>query len=227
MPKSAQYTLVIDASTSQAVIALFHNNQCLQEACWPSTRGNPGTLVANIQRLFDDADLPWHALNSVLVGCGPGQYAGLRISVTVAQTLQLPVQGKVYGISSAYALLTGAQGAHPQAPAIVACGDARRKHLWLYVWESGHPLPQMQCLPCDTIAEMVVPTGTLFLSPDFDRLSPRLQLPSTSQWITGNQLPTAAAMIEIANAYPSARTAPTIQYVHPPVATMPPQDFQR
>ncbi len=218
--------LVIDASSSQVVIGITNHEQCQKERCWPSSRGNPGTLVANIQQLCRASNVPLHSLDTVLVGCGPGHYAGLRISVTVAQTLQLPSRGKVWGLCSAHALLTKTREEHPQAPAIVACGDARRNHIWLYLWQHAREnvLPLMQCIPADHVKDICVPHGCLFTSPDYDRLHTRLQLPSTSHWVRGNQTPTVSSMIRLAHKYPVACATPSILYVHPPVARMPLQD---
>jgi len=217
-----QTLLVMDASTTQAVIGLVRDNQCLKQICWPSSRGNPGTLVANIQELCHTAAIPLEKLDAILVGCGPGQYAGLRVSVTVAQTLQLPAGGEVWGICSAYPLFEVARETHPHVSSLVVCGDARRNHIWLYQWNRDaeqQPPPDMQCLPIDALADIELPDNTLIASPDYERLHTRLQLPGNAQWIMGNQAPTVPAIMRLIQRHPLARTKPVIQYVHPPVAS--------
>ncbi len=220
-PSTKQILLVIDASTTQAVIGLVRENQCLQQIGWPSSRGNPGTLVANIQELCHTAAIPLQKLDAILVGCGPGQYAGLRVSVTVAQTLQLPAGGEVWGICSAHALFEVVKETHPHASSVVVCGDARRNHIWLYQWnrDAEQQPPAMQCLPVDALADIELPDNTLIASPDYERLHTRLQLPGKAQWVIGDQAPTVPAIMRFVQRHPLARTKPVIQYVHPPVAS--------
>ena len=216
----------MDASTTQAVIGLIQNGACAAERCWPSSRGNPGILVGQIQELLEATATPWHSLDAILVGCGPGQYAGLRVSVTVAQTLQLPAHAQVAGICSAYALRAAAI-TQVETASIIICGDARRNHIWYYHWNPAEPhaqLPTMQCIPASAFAEIPQAEGCIVASPDYERLHERLLLPANAHWIEGDQHPTASAMFQAASQYPTVITAPDIRYVHPPVATVPPKD---
>lgn len=191
---------------------------------WLSTRGNSGKLVANICKLCEQTDVPIHALDEVWVGCGPGQYAGLRISVTVAQSIQLPSRGKVRGICSAHALLMEMHLTYPQAPAIAVCGDARRNHVWLYRWTpetAASAPPDMQCIPIEALADESMPAGCIVASPDYERLYDRLKLPATATWIPGNQTPTVPSIIQLTQSFTDVFTHPQVHYVHPPVTMMP------
>lgn len=87
------------------------------------------------QRLFDHlqqalADNAWAAsdLDHILVGRGPGQFSGLRISLACARALALPHRIPVSGLPSAHALATThfEQSSHP----LLVLGDARRGMLW-------------------------------------------------------------------------------------------------
>jgi tRNA threonylcarbamoyl adenosine modification protein YeaZ len=202
-----------------AGIALVRDGQCLAKESWLTMRGNPGVLVKNIACLRARAALPWEQLDLVLVGCGPGQYAGLRISVTAAKAIQLPGNGAVRGISSAYALLAQARTNHPHAKAIIACGDARRNHLWLFTWLAMDPgnTPAMQCLSRETFAHMRLPEETLVLSPDYQRLQKDLHLPRQACWIEHDVFPDPETMIHEACRTHALLSTPEIQYVHPPV----------
>jgi len=211
--------LALDASTAQAGIALWREGQCRAQSGWATTRGEPGRLVQAIQELCRAQAQPWNQLDAVLVGCGPGQYAGLRVSVTAAQALQLPGAGRVLGIDSPHAMLAAARRNHPNAPAIVICGDARRNHVWSFVWSVTTPTrhPAMRCIPKDDWSSLDLPPGTIVASPDFRRLQPHLSIPPRTCWHEGDIAPDPADMIRLALEHPSLLHAPEILYVHPPV----------
>ena len=221
-PLSPENTiLAIDASTARVGVALWHKGQCHAKECWPSIRGNPGQLVQTIETMRNRCHLAWHQLDAVLVGCGPGQFAGLRVSVTAAMALQLPNKGPVLGIASAYAMLDATRLAHPDAPAIIICGDARRNHIWLYQWpqKSTETYPRLHCISHEQARNLTTPEGTIAASPDFQRLQKRLPLPATTHWIQEDIAPDPEHMIRVALANPTLLGPPDIQYVHPPVST--------
>lgn len=217
-PKSI--VLAIDASTQTTSLALFQASHCLGQEAWQNRRGNSGTLVSAIATMRHAANIEWTQIEAILIGCGPGQYAGLRASVAAAQAIQLPAKGKVIGIASAYAMLAAAHAANPDAPALVVCGDARRNHIWTYSWLAGAPqsYSSMQCLPLPACSKLQYPSGSLILSPDYDRLCERLDLPHNMNWIPDNQSPDPTYMLQIAYAQPALLGPPDIHYVHPPVA---------
>ena len=210
--------LIIDAATTQAVVGVIRDGQCLAQHQWTSSRGSPGILVSQIQALLHDTATAWHALDAILVGCGPGQYAGLRVSVTVAQALQRPAHAQVVGICSAYALCAAATA---ETADILVCGDARRNHIWLYHWkhETRQASPALQVISRTDVASINAPEGSILISPDYARLHEQLPIPETVQWMEGDRHPTAEAIYKAACSYPDAITSPEILYVHPPVTT--------
>jgi len=220
--------LAMDASTPQAGLALWQGGACKARRTWPATRGNPGQLVQNIVALRQTCNLAWNQIDAILVGCGPGQYAGLRVSVAVAQGLQLPGRGRVMGMESPYAMLAQTRDAHPEAPAIIICGDARRNHVWLYLWSKADtPLsPALRCIEMDACKHLSLPAGSVFASPDFGRLLNRMPIPGTASWVETDIFPEPDNMIRTALETPALLTQPEICYVHPPVFVEPRTDFR-
>jgi tRNA threonylcarbamoyl adenosine modification protein YeaZ len=219
-------TLAIDVSSTQASIAISSRGKCLAKKNWSSAKANAGILIQNLEQLRETAGISWDQLHSILVGCGPGQYAGLRVSIVAAQTLQLPGKGSTYGIPSAYSMLSSMHAFVPQYTAYIACGDARRNHIWTYVWIPGDTrrFPEMQCLSTQAFSQLIVPDKTCVVSPDYERLQDKIDLPLGAHWKSENTFPHAEQLLQIATAHPEVCTAPEIIYVHPPVFTAPKQN---
>lgn len=220
IPAHQSATLAIDASSAQASVAIAIDDTCMAKQSWFSTRGNPGKLLREIDQLRKKMQTSWEQFNKILIGCGPGQYAGLRASMTVAQALQLPAKGKTYGIPSAYAVLAKRFGSEENGAGIIVCGDARRNHIWAYHWcpNLKPALPQMQCLTREDFSKLDVPADTRVVSADYDRLHGNVELPQGAHWKAENEFPDAEHLIQLATSYPEdVLQAPDIIYIHPPV----------
>jgi tRNA threonylcarbamoyladenosine biosynthesis protein TsaB len=87
---------------------------------WPNDRKNSSTFFENLNAItkkFGGAD-------TIIVGLGPGSYAGTRISISVAIGLQLSSGARLTGLPSICAIQCDARE-------YCAIGDARRKSFFL------------------------------------------------------------------------------------------------
>ncbi len=83
---------------------------------WANERKNSGEFfenLAEVQKQFGPPD-------RIVVGLGPGSYAGTRIAISAAIGLQLAVNAELLGLSSLCAIECG-------APEYAVVGDARRQ----------------------------------------------------------------------------------------------------
>lgn len=152
--------LIIDRSTADSVVSLYENDGTyhnLDAVIWP----------------HDDAGTPPEAcldtaiikrLTRIIVGIGPGSFAGIRSSLAFAQGIEIGTQGraKVFGITSAaaFAPLEGYR-------AII--GDARRGKFWVALFD-GYALPRgIFQVEQDELAD-AIPHDADILSPDFKRI---------------------------------------------------------
>ena len=87
---------------------------------WPNERKNSGEFFQNLaeaQKQFGPPD-------RIMVGLGPGSYAGTRIAISTAIGLQLATKAELVGVSSLCAI-------ESDAPAYAVVGDARRQTFFL------------------------------------------------------------------------------------------------
>ncbi|MFW5838374.1 MAG: tRNA (adenosine(37)-N6)-threonylcarbamoyltransferase complex dimerization subunit type 1 TsaB [Bacillota bacterium] len=121
--KQSLKSLVIDTATSYLYIALFDNDQVVEEIYQKGHNDHSVTLMDELQKMFSRHELKPSAIDRIIVGVGPGSYTGVRVGVVVAKMLGYSLHKQVYTISS-LALLASAS-----KPGIVmAWIDARRKH---------------------------------------------------------------------------------------------------
>lgn len=113
--------LVIDSASEACSVALLEGTIIIDYRHEVIGRGHAERLVPLIAELADGG-----RADAIVVGCGPGSFAGVRIGVAAARALALGWQVPLHGFSTL--ALVAASAAH----AIAAAGGA------LVVMEGGH-----------------------------------------------------------------------------------------
>ncbi len=112
--------LGLESSTDLASVALWEGGRILFEETFPSKRSLSADLFPVLWRLLE----PVGAVDRVVVGLGPGSYAGVRIAIAAAMGLQAVWGCELVGIPSVAAL-------REAAARYQVIGDARRG-TWYY-----------------------------------------------------------------------------------------------
>ena len=87
---------------------------------WDNDRKNSGEFFANLA----DAQRQFGPPDRIVVGLGPGSYAGTRIAISAAIGLQLASKPELIGLSSLCAI-------ECESPEYAVVGDARRQTFFL------------------------------------------------------------------------------------------------
>ncbi len=106
-------TLALDTSTSQGSVALLSDGQLVLDERFSADRSHTATLFTVLER----ARALTATIDRIVVGLGPGSYAGVRIAIAAALGLELSTGAKLVGIPSVATL----------GVSYVAIGDARRE----------------------------------------------------------------------------------------------------
>jgi tRNA threonylcarbamoyladenosine biosynthesis protein TsaB len=107
--------LALELSSAQGSIALLDGNKIEFDREWPNDRKNSGPFfeyLAEVQKQFGKA-------GAIVVGLGPGSYAGTRIAISAAIGLQAASRATLIGYPSICAI-------ECDAPEYAVIGDARR-----------------------------------------------------------------------------------------------------
>src|SRR5258708_7312633 len=108
--------LALELSSARGSLALLNDTEIDLFREWPNDRKNSGPFfesLAEVQNQFGKAD-------TIIVGLGPGSYAGTRIAISAAIGLQAASPARLIGSPSICAL-------ECDAPEYCVIGDARRQ----------------------------------------------------------------------------------------------------
>ena len=106
---SKHWTLAFDTSAAHVAAALLCDGHIIGKAIEPIAKGQVESLFPLIDDLLKTHDLAYSDLNRIGVGIGPGNFTGIRISVSAARGLALALGIPAIGVSNFEAT------AHPHA----------------------------------------------------------------------------------------------------------------
>jgi tRNA threonylcarbamoyl adenosine modification protein YeaZ len=107
-------TLALELSTARGSLAwLDGKTECKRE--WPNDRKNSAAFFENLQAVYAKFGAP----ETIIVGLGPGSYAGTRIAISAAIGIQLSCEARLIGYPSICAIESA-------TPEYCVVGDARR-----------------------------------------------------------------------------------------------------
>ncbi len=95
----APLVLGFDTSGPHCAAALMRGDTLLQSKGEDMARGQAERLMDLLQEVLDDASVAWTDLNALAVGVGPGNFTGIRISVSAARGLALGLGVPAYGVT--------------------------------------------------------------------------------------------------------------------------------
>src|SRR5215469_2957369 len=107
--------LALEISTARGSLAWL-DNEIEFARDWPNDRKNSAAFFQNLQAVRTQFGAP----ETIIVGLGPGSYAGTRIGISAAIGMQLSCDARLIGWPSICAMETDAQE-------YCVVGDARRK----------------------------------------------------------------------------------------------------
>jgi len=106
-------TLALETSTPRGGVAMFRDGELIFSESFTADRSHSSDLFAVIERALATREQP----GRIVVGLGPGSYAGVRIAIAAAIGLSVATRAEMVGIPSIAGLDAGEY---------LAVGDARR-----------------------------------------------------------------------------------------------------
>ena len=119
-------TLALEMSTAKGSIALRDDGTPLFDATFAADRKHSGAFFENVERCMQRFGRP----DRIVVGLGPGSYAGVRIAIATALGLRSASEARLAGIPSICALEVA-------DAAYGVVGDARRQSFFFARVEDG------------------------------------------------------------------------------------------
>lgn len=211
--------LAIDRSTDAQSVALATDGGVF-ERVFEGADARSADWPVKIHDFLAEHGLEFSGLDRIVVGTGPGSFAGIRGALAFAQGLALGIKAKrpelaqesiVYGLPSA-AALAGAAG----LTAVV--GDARRGLFWVVVYEGAKLVSGFRLVQREDLAAAVSEAATVLTS-DGVRIGETLKEVSGERY-AGSRPPSARELARIALAHPDVLVRePLPVYLSPAVRT--------
>ena len=102
-----QTVLAFDTSAAHCAAALLCNGAILGSTFEAMQKGQAEALVPLIQTLLAETQTSLHKIGRIGVGLGPGNFTGIRISISLARGLGLSLDCPVIGVDSFAASIEG------------------------------------------------------------------------------------------------------------------------
>ncbi len=201
--------LAIDRSTDTQSVALARDGKVFARV-FADMDSRTSDWPVKIRDFLAANGIGVQDLDQVLVGQGPGSFAGIRAALAFAQGIALGRPScSVVGLPSTYALTR--DGAHT---AVV--GDARRDRYWVAVYDGVQAVGDFKLVGKDALSSSV-PEHYAVVTPDGARIEPLLSSVFGHHY-KGSLTPLASRLLEVALAHPELpKPEPLPLYLQPPV----------
>lgn len=155
------------------------------------------------------AGLELDGVERIVVGIGPGSFAGIRSALAFAQGFALAKKGcEVLGLPSACALADGGK--------LAVIGDARRGKFWIAQFDGYELEGDVRQVDADALRS-AVPADYRVVTPDFARIDALLRETFASRYI-GGATPTDEGLRRFAERNPAIlKREPLPIYLNPAV----------
>ena len=211
-----EYALVIDRSTETQSVALAETSgdgwTLVAERTLEGLGCRGGEWAERVRAFLADRLGPDAKPARIVVGTGPGSFAGIRAALAFAQGYAIGSGCEVLGLPSpcAYA---------DEGPLAVV-GDARRGLRWVALFDGCRLVTDIFQVAADTL-ESRVPRFAKVTSPDDARLGAELKEAFGDRY-DGGRAPTAAGLVRFVARNPSAPVRePLPIYLNPAVRDAP------
>ena len=135
MKPESPLILAFDTSVAHVAAALLSGDTVLAERVEPMQKGQAERLFPLLEELLAEGNVKWSDLTAIGVGIGPGNFTGIRISVSSARGLALSLGIPAIGVSS-----FEAQAIDSPRP-VLSLIDARRDQVFVQELTDGAAMP--------------------------------------------------------------------------------------
>ena len=165
--------LAFDTSAAHCAAALLCGDVVLSERFEPMKRGQAERLMPMLEEVLQAEGAVWEELHAIGVGIGPGNFTGIRISVSAARGLALALGIPAIGVSAFEIARGPASQAAPEYQIVTQTG--LRDTVFLQHFQAGRPSGEPYTLASGhhdwmQIDLEIPPKGTELLGPFAENL---------------------------------------------------------
>ena len=187
--------LAIDRSTDVTSVALVDNDRLTASGVLDGMDARSGEWAVRLAEFLAANGKDLKSLSRIVVGTGPGSFAGIRSALAFAQGCAAGIGCEVLGLTSAAAYASG------EGPLAVV-GDARRGLFWVALFDGFRLVVPVFQATRETL-KLRVPLSAKVVSPDSKRIGEALKEDFEGRFDANCGAPLASGLARAALANPA------------------------
>ncbi len=101
-------TILLDSSNTNLSVGIAKDNLLLESISYEAWQQQSEHMIPELSKLLEKYGVNKNDIEEVVVAMGPGSYTGVRIAITIAKTIAVALNAKLYPVSSLRVLKDGA-----------------------------------------------------------------------------------------------------------------------
>ena len=137
-------TILLDSSNTNLSVGIARDNLLLESISYEAWQQQSEFMIPELEKLFEKYNVSKNDISEVIVAMGPGSYTGVRIAITIAKTIAVALDAKLYAVSSLRVLKDG------DAPSICVI-NARSGRSYFGVYEGNKVIVEDRIMKNDEV----------------------------------------------------------------------------
>ena len=93
-------TVLLDSSNTNLSVGIARDNLLLEAISYEAWQRQSEYMIPELDKLLKKYHVSRDEISEVMVAMGPGSYTGVRIAITIAKTMAVSLNAKLYAVSS-------------------------------------------------------------------------------------------------------------------------------
>lgn len=93
-------TILLDSSNTNLSVGIAKDNILLDYISYEAWQRQSEYMIVELNKLLEKHNIEKEDITDVMVAKGPGSYTGVRIAITIAKTIAVALNTKLYAVSS-------------------------------------------------------------------------------------------------------------------------------
>lgn len=93
-------TVLLDSSNTNLSVGIARDNLLLDYVSYEAWQRQSELMIVELNKLLEKHNIKKEEIKEVIVAKGPGSYTGVRIAITIAKTIAVALDAKLYAVSS-------------------------------------------------------------------------------------------------------------------------------
>ena len=93
-------TVLLDSSNTNLSVGIAKDNLLLEYISYEAWQRQSEYMIVELNKLLEKHNIKKEDIKEVIVAKGPGSYTGVRIAITIAKTIAVALDAKLYAVSS-------------------------------------------------------------------------------------------------------------------------------